>query len=660
MSTNILNKLPTENKRFLAVEDAKISEDRTVELSVSSNVPYLRWFGYEELEHTEAAVNLSRFNDNANVLFNHNRDDYIGVVEKAWLEDGKLYAQIRFDTHSLAEKIYQSVKAGIIRNVSIGYTIEEMVLAKTENDIDTYRVTKWTPLETSLVTVPADATVGVGRTLNGENWENLEREVGRLTERLDYLIEEKDTVDNPVINESDILKAERERTQAILAAGKKYGCEEIATRAIDEGLSIEQARSLFLDKIQQGKQKPIAKVSEPLGMSEKEQKRYSFVRAINAALEGSWKNAGFEKEIHDELVKQAQKTRNYKENGNILIPINDLMVNRNEVIDGFEQLSRSAATRNYLKNLMQRDQMVGDPLLGGNLVETELLEERFIDIFRNRSVMRQAGMQSLTGLVGNVDIPKQIGGAVDGNYVYWVSEDADVGQIDAQFGLVKFRPKNVGAYMYVTRSMLLHSSIGMDNFIRRELAIALALGMDKAAIDGTGTNDMPLGILNTGGVNAVIFGTDGDHPTWERLVNFETRIATANADERTMGWVMNAKLRGELKSRQKFAGTTGETLWQSAMSGSNQGYVNGYRALVSNQIPGNLIKGTGTDLNALIFGDFSRLICAEWGTYELAADPYHKFLSGGVRVRIIHTCDIQVTQEKAFSVATDVATPLSN
>lgn len=389
MSTNILNKLPTENKRFLAVEDAKISEDRTVVLSVSSNAPYLRWFGYEELEHTEAAVNLSRFNDNANVLFNHNRDDYIGVVEKAWIE-------------------------------------------------------------------------------------------------------------------------------------------------------------------------------------------------------------------------------------------------------------------------------VGDPLLGGNLVETELLEERFIDIFRNRSVMRQAGMQSLTGLVGNVDIPKQIGGAVDGNYVYWVSEDADVGQIDAQFGLVKFRPKNVGAFMYVTRSMLLHSSIGMDNFIRRELAIALALGMDKASIDGTGTNDMPLGILNTGGVNAVIFGTDGDHPTWERLVNFETRIATANADERTMGWVMNAKLRGELKSRQKFAGTTGETLWQSAMSGSNQGYVNGYRALVSNQIPGNLTKGTGTDLNALIFGDFSRLICAEWGTYELAADPYHKFLSGGVRVRIIHTCDIQVTQEKAFSVATDVATPLSN
>nr|MDJ0570266.1 phage major capsid protein [Pleurocapsa sp. MO_192.B19] len=426
----------------------------------------------------------------------------------------------------------------------------------------------------------------------------------------------------------------------------------------DDGLNIFQARSLFLDQIQE--QKPLARTTDPIGMNQSEQKRYSFVKAINAAVEGNWQNAGFEKEIHDELVKQAKKTRNYKETGNVLIPVNDLSINRTAAGQGFQELSRTAALRNHLNKLLTRDLQVGDPLFGGNLVETELLEERFIDIFRNRSIMRQMGMQSLTGLIGNVDIPKQIAGAVDGTSVYWVPEDADVGQIDAQFGLVKFRPKNVGAYMYVTRSMLLHSSIGMDNFIRRELAIALALGMDKAAIDGTGTNDEPLGILNTGGVNPIIFGANGAEPNWEKLVQFETAIATANADERTMGWVMNARMRGELKSRQKFAGTTGETLWQNAMVGSNEGYVNGYRAGVSNQIPGNLVKGTGTNLNALIFGDFSRLMCAEWGTYELAADPYHKFLAGGVRVRIIHTCDIQVTQEKAFSVATDVSTPFSD
>ena len=594
-------------------------------------------------------------------MFNHNRDDYLGVIEKAWLDDGKLINIVRFDTHELAERILKSVKDGIIRNVSIGYIIDELVLVKKSNDdINTYRATKWTPLETSLVTVPADASVGIGR-----SYFDLQPRIEHSSNKGESsgMVENTKTDEMPTeieINEADVLKAERERTSAILAAGQRYGCQELAEKAIQDGLSIEQARSLFLDKINDGKPQPVARTNQPLGMSRQERKRYLIINAIRAALDGEWKENCFEKEIHEALVKQAKETRNYKETGNILIPGNDLDVSPEDALDGFEQLSRSAATRNYLQRVMQRDQQVGDPLFGGNLVETELMTERFVDIYRNRSIMRQMGMTSLTGLVGNVDIPKQIAGVTDGTSVYWVPEDADVGQIDAQFGLVKFRPKNAGSYMYVTRSMLLQSSIGMDNFTRRELAIALALGMDRAAIEGTGTNDEPLGIINTPGVNPIIFGPNGDVATHPRLVSFETKIAQANADERTMGWAMNPKMRGELKSREKFPGTTGQTLWQEARLGTNRGYVNGYRVGVSNQVPGNLVKGTGTGLSALIFGDFSRLVCAEWGTYELAADPYHKFLAGGVRVRIIHTCDIQVTQEKAFSVATDVATPYSD
>ena len=653
--------IPKNNYRNITLVKAEISEERQLELSVSSDKPYKRYWYYEELEHSESAVDLARFNDSANLLFNHNRDDYLGVIEKAWLGDGKLINVVRFDTHELAERILNSVNNGIIRNVSIGYVIDELVLVKkSESDYNTYRATKWTPLETSLVTVPADASVGIGRSFydlqpNLEHSTNKGESSGQL--------ENTNTDAMPTeleVNEADVLKAERERTKSILAAGQRYGCQELAEKAIEDGLSIEQARSLFLDKINDGQQKPVARTTDPLGMSRSERKRYSINNAIRAALDGEWKENSFEKEIHEALVTQAKETRNYKETGNILIPAYDLDVSPEDAADGFEEMSRSAATRNYLQSVMQRDQMVGDPLFGGNLVETELMSERFIDIFRNRSIMRQMGMTSLTGLVGNVDIPKQIAGVTDGTSVYWVPEDADVGQIDAQFGLVKFRPKNAGSYMYMTRSMLLQSSIGMDNFVRRELAIALALGMDRAAIEGTGTNEQPLGILNTPGVNPIIFGANGDVATHPRLVSFETKIATANADERTMGWVMNAKTRGELKSREKFPGTTGQTLWQEARLGTNRGYVNGYRVGVSNQVPGNLVKGTGTGLSAVVFGDFSRLVCAEWGTYELAADPYHKFLAGGVRVRIIHTCDIQVTQEKAFSVATDLATPYSD
>ena len=667
--------IPKLSKREFAIGDVEIVEEGVIEFSLTSEEPYERWYGTEILRHTEDSVVLQRVdNGSAPLLENHDPDKFIGNILKAWVDvkTKKLRVRSKFELDNpydtRGNKVYHRVKNGTLKTVSGGYSY----LDYEEKEIDGkwhLIATKWELIEGSFTPTPADFTVGVGRSLDSgdsrqPNWEELNQKVDAVTKTVDNLIsgvkdlgDENSSTTLEVTREEDLTQ-ERERSEAIFAAGHKYNCPELAQKALKEGWSVAELRSQILESGHQ--QKPVARTTDPLGMSEKEQKRYSFVKAINASLEGGFKRNCFEKEVHEELVKQAQATRNYKENGNILIPVNDLAVNKKDAVDGFQQLSRSAQARNYLEKLMQRDQLVGDPLFGGNLVETELLSERFIDIFRNRSIMRQMGMQSLTGLVGNVDIPKQIAGATDGNYVYWVPEDADVGQIDAQFGLVKFRPKNVGSFMYVTRSMLLHSSIGMDNFIRRELAIALALGMDKAAIDGTGTNDEPLGILNTGGVHPIIFGANGGFPTWEKLVQFETKIATANADERTMGWVFNARMRGELKSRQKFPNTTGQTLWQSAMTGSNQGYVNGYRAGVSNQIPGNLVKGTGTNLNAVIFGDFSRLVCAEWGTYELAADPYHKFLAGGVRVRIIHTCDVQVTQEKAFSVATDVSTPFSD
>ena len=673
-------KISSNQSRDVNISQVEEKETGILEFSISSDEPYERWFGTEILSHKDNAVNLVRLNNHANILYNHHRDDYIAVCVKGWIQNGKTRVRTLWNLdnpdYSLPRRIYTDVAAEILKNSSVGYSYDELLFEEKDGQ-DIITATRWTPFEGSIVTVPADYTVGVGRqyfdlaknlgnsVAKASNWEELNQKVDRVVESVDKILSgEKDMGDEnsttlEVTREEDINK-ERERSEAIFAAGEKFNCPQLARQALKEGWSVEQLRSQIL--LNQQEQQPVARTTAPLGMSETEQKRYSFQKAIQVALgkEGFKENC-FEKEIHDELVKRAKASRNYKESENVLIPVYDLGVNKRNVQMGWEEISRSAALRNYFETLyQQRDLQVGNPIFGGNLVETELLSERFIDIFRNRSILRQMGMQSLTGLVGNIDIPKQTAGAIDGNYVYWVAEDADVGQIDAEFGLVEFRPKNVGSFMYVTRSMLLHSSIGMDNFIRRELAIALALGMDRAGLVGTGTNNEPLGIFNTPGVNVVTFGTDGGFPTWQKLVQFETKVAVANADERTMGWIMNARTRGELKSRPKFENTSNETLWQSANVATNQGYVAGYRAGVSNQVPGNLTKGTGTNLSATALGDWSRLVCAEWGTYELAADPYHKFLAGGVRVRIIHTCDIQVLQEKAFSVATDLSTPYSD
>gem|GEM_PF-656834 len=660
-------KIPRENKRSIqlsirADSEQLIGENLTLELSVSSEDAYLRWYGYEILGHSSEEINLERFNDGANVLYNHKLDDYIGVIEKAWTEDKKLYCQCRFSTHELAVKIVADINAGILRNVSIGYAIEKMVLEEEKKDqANTFRVTKWTPYEFSIVTVPADATVGVGRSHELNKVETFAPEDDSLSNNKNQ-IEEKtmdETTTTIEVNETDVRQQERDRLSSLYALGeqyKQYDCHEIVEKAINEGLSIEATRSLVLGKVTE-KQKPLAKTTDPLGLNHKEEKSYSICRAIMANLTKNWDGAGLEKEVHNALCQRNEKLTGLKSNNGVKIPFFDLIVNQRQANDGYRALMKSAATR----NLFQRSFNVGDAISGGNLVETELDDTKFIEIFRNTAVVIQSGAQTLTGLVGNLDIPKQLTGSTDGTNTYWVAEGADPGEIDATFGLLQIRPKTLGAWMVSTRLMMLQSSLDIEQFMRRELAINIALGVDRAALMGTGINDEPLGLIVTPGVNAITHGTNGEPPNWARIVQFETKIATANADVGSMGWLGNARMRGELKSTQKFPGTNGVTLWMDRANAPGEGLVNGYPYYCTNQMPGNLTKGTGTNLSALAFGKWSELFFAEWGNTEILANPYGaQYLSGGIQLRILHTCDIGVRHPQCFSVATDVSTPLSD
>lgn len=154
--------------------------ERKFILSFSSEEPYERWWGLEILDHTEGAVDLTRVNSIGCLLFNHNRDKVIGKINKAWLENNRGQAEVEFDTDDESEKIYQKVKSGTLKGVSVGYIIdswEEVSANKTSGD---GRFTgpcniarKWTPYEISIVSVPADPTVGVGREI--ENNQNQER-----------------------------------------------------------------------------------------------------------------------------------------------------------------------------------------------------------------------------------------------------------------------------------------------------------------------------------------------------------------------------------------------------------------------------------------------------------------------------------------------------
>lgn len=144
--------------------------ERTFELSFSSEEPYTRWFGQEILDHSDGCVDLTRLNEIGCVLFNHERDEVVGKITKAWIENGRGMATIEFDADDKSEVIYQKVKSGTLKGVSVGYLVdnwEEVMPNKTSED---GRFTgpcsiakKWAPYEISIVSVPADPTVGVGR-----------------------------------------------------------------------------------------------------------------------------------------------------------------------------------------------------------------------------------------------------------------------------------------------------------------------------------------------------------------------------------------------------------------------------------------------------------------------------------------------------------------
>ena len=168
MSTRDLSALQDGRFERFAVLDLREAnlESRTVPASLSSESPVDRFFGREILVHDSDAVDLSRAGDGLPLLWNHNTDEPIGVVERIKIKDGKLRGVLRFSNNKKAIEVFNDVRDGFLKNISIGYQVNKFEEQANSNDI---RVTGWTLLESSVVTVPADASVGINRSLSGVN-----------------------------------------------------------------------------------------------------------------------------------------------------------------------------------------------------------------------------------------------------------------------------------------------------------------------------------------------------------------------------------------------------------------------------------------------------------------------------------------------------------
>ncbi len=608
--------LPARLDRSFSIErrEAINAETRTAVLAFSSEAPYERFWGVEILDHSDGAIDLTRLLATRPLLRDHNPAKLIGTIEDVTIGADRIgRATVRFAKSGEGDEAWQLVTDGILRCVSVGYQIDALKLENRASDgTETYRVTRWTPHEISMVSIPADLNTAIGRADEARGATiNITVNVGDDGDPEEVVPEtESEPGGEPMVEvlacnppQEKSKMSENNTAAAILAVAEQYkshGAMDMAHAAVRDGLSVEQFQSKILDKISTA---PSAPASE-IGLSQKEEKTYSVLRLMRALADPTDKQAqslaGFELECHRAVADKIGESKR----GGVYLPY----------------------------EIQKRDVSVGAS--GGNyLVGTTNAAGSFIEMLRNRARVVQLGARMLSGLQGNVTIPRQTAAAT----AYWLAnETTAVTESQQTIGQLSLSPKNVGAYTEVSRQLMVQSSPDAEQLVMNDLSQVIALAIDAAAISGSGGSGQPQGIIGTAGVGSVT-GTSIDYA---KVIEFQTDIAASNALTENCAYLATPIVASLLAQRQRFT-STDTPLWQGNIL---DGTVCGFRATSSLQVP------TGD----LLFGDFSQVIIADWGVIELATNPYANFAAGITGVRAWATVDIGVRQGGAFSLATSV------
>jgi len=647
---------------------------RTVQLAFSSEQPVSRWFGDEILDHGKGSVRLDRLRSVGPLLLNHDSRDHIGTIESASIDKDRVgRAVVRFGKGKQRDAILSDIEDGIRRCVSVGYRIHRMKLEEASDDsVDIYRATDWEPFEVSLVSMPADTSVGVGR--EAREWQP-ESSEEHDTIVIDVPVKETktmkfDTNGNPIaetdedraaiaagtakredgtpfvaaasapapvvaavadpVNADDVRAAEQLRIRLMTEVGAKYGQVDLATKCIAENKSLAEFNAMLLDALPGAQRYTPETRSDSdvnIGLDGKEIKRFQFLRLIRARTYGHdqpefIKEAAFELEVCKVAGEEAKKD-NRKQRG-LIIP-NDVLLYQNH------DASRDWRAVRAIQELMQT-RVLTQAVAGASTIAEDLLAGSFIDLLRNRMILSALGATMLNGLDGDVAIPRLTGGGT----AFWLATDeTDITEATQTLDQVTLIPRNVGALSVFTRQLLLQSSVAIEALVRSDIATVLAIAVDLAGLYGTGAGGQPTGVANTAGIGAP--GTFAAAvPTFAEVISLETVVAQANALTASLAYAVDTGMRGSLKSAEKVA-TTGQFIWEAGNT------LNGHRTEVSNQI---------TD-GDVFFANWSDLLQGAWGGLDVLIDPYTLSARGNTRVIAFWTTDFAVRHPESFAFEND-------
>ena len=599
-------------RSFTIQERAADEEARTVEIAFSSEEPYERYFGVEVLSHDPHSVRLDRLMGGAAVLVNHDSSDQVGVVESARIDgDKRGRAVIRFSKSQRGQEIFQDVQDGIRQLVSVGYRVHKYEVEEREGQADMVTVTDWEPFELSLVAIPADATVGVGRSADqSETVAKPHVKEAIMPEEVKTEQEVQKPAFDHEAERTKLRTEEKRRTDSIRQAAERFEVEELGREAINEGWSVQQFNEKALEVVGERNNKARSETRHDgeVDLSNKDRQQFSLIKLMDAISNpndrAAQNRAGFELEVSAEAIRGFGS--DFKARGEF-VP--------QSLLSGQRDLSAGTATD------------------GAELVASNLLAGSYIEVLRNASAVTRAGMTILSGLVGNVDIPRQTSAAAS----TWISaEDGDATESEPQFDQVSLSPKDLACYTEVTRRLLQQSTPSIERIVRMDLAKAQALGIDYAALYGSGSSGQPLGLSGQTGINTKDLAAAD--PTYAELVAMVALVMADNAIMGTPMWLIEANGWEALSTTPKQgSGVEGNFILGEA------GRIVGYNHIVSNQLADE----------DYFFGDFSQILCGEWGGLEINVDPYTHSLKGKIRYVTFKTVDIAVRQPTAFCWAND-------
>lgn len=397
------------------------------------------------------------------------------------------------------------------------------------------------------------------------------------------------------VQEARSLLATAERENRQLTADESTRFDGLKNAITD--LEQQEARQQFLDDAERRQTGTVVHGSAERGLDDLE-RRVSVLRVVQAATEGK-PLTGAEAEFNAEMER-----RNGRKAQGVYVPM--------------------AALEKRVNTTTSADDLVG----------TDHRADQYIGPLRNSLLARRLGVRVLSGLRGNVTVPKHGTSVTAG----WVAENSALTPSDMTFGNATLTPRHVGALSEMSRQLIQQSDPTIESLLRDDLSFQIAQAIDSALIIGGGANE-PDGIIATlGTANGTLAG-----PTWAEVLEVIESVETANALG-SHGWLVNPAAKAKLRATLKVSGDAGAGFLLEG------GTLADYAVHTTNQVPSD------SSGNSVIFGDWSQVMLGVWSELDILVNPYSEtaYTKGNVLIRAMATCDIAIRHPEAFVWADDV------